>query len=142
MWSPRGAGRSGEAGALPHNSRRHAPCPGREAAPTFGLVLAVEHYLEGVGGQGQARIHQQGPLLPDAVLGDSFLSLRREEMGAIQSSGALLDTEGAAGGPRGAPSLSRTCSMAMMALSSARCGDWYSMEQRCSRLKAILSFSW
>lgn len=43
--------------------------------PTFGLVLAVEHDLEGVGGQGQARVHQQCPLLPDAVLGASFLGL-------------------------------------------------------------------
>lgn len=85
MWSPHRAGHTGEAGALPHNSRRSTPCSGSEAAPTFGLILTVEHYLEGVRGQGQARIHQEGPLLPDTVLGDSFLSLQKEEMGGIQS---------------------------------------------------------
>lgn len=47
---------------------------------TFGLVLTVQHNLEGVGGKGQPRVHQERPLLPDIVFQDSFFGLQKEEV--------------------------------------------------------------
>lgn len=84
---PRGARpHAGSAGALPQQQEGSGPRV--RGAPTLGLVLAVQHDLEGVGGQRQTRVHQERPLLPHAVLGDGLLGLQRDMREHVAAAGA------------------------------------------------------
>lgn len=59
---------------------RNIRAPGVRTARTLGLILTVENNLESVRGKGQARVHQESPLLPDTVFRDSFFCLQKKEM--------------------------------------------------------------